>query len=249
MPRAQRLTALCAVLALAIPLTVLNASGQTARQTPARPTLSGEIRRALADGGAEAAERRFAEMYPTAQAGYELDVHNLVALSTERMQAGDMAGAQAVMKMWTAILQDQQAAKAGGAAPPATVEPAGTPPPGTVDAGPRRTDLARFHGLYGDQPPSPRSLFVRETCDGHLQVGSLFGDVAPWTMRSESELAFVQAFVPPTQAMPPVRVEFVTAPDGTIEAVRHALTGERQRVPRAGPLPPGWPARDCGHGQ
>lgn len=240
------------VAAAGMPLAMLASTAWAAapHQVSARPKLSAEVRRALAEGGAAAAERRFAEIYPSKKADYDLDVQHLLALGTERLQAGDTAGAQAVMKMWTAVLQDQQAvmaAAAGTGEPGSAASPrAAGPPAGGVDAGPARADLARFHGIYGDQPPTPGTIFVRETCDGHLQVGGLYGDVAPWTMRSESDLAFVQAFVPPTQEMPEVRVEFVLAPGGAVRAVRHGLTGQTLTIERSGGLPDGWPPKDCG---
>jgi hypothetical protein len=231
-----------------------------AQDEPAKPRLSAAIRKALEDGGVDAAQRRFKEIYPSQKDRFEIDAPALMTLATERMTAGDATGGTAVMNMWMTVLQAEGVGAAATRTPPAASAgaPGGNPSARSAGAiiehpsaaetnpGPPRTDLARFYGMYGDKEPSRRSVFVRETCDGHLQIGSQWGDASPWTMRSESDTVFVQVLIPDQPSLPPFRFEFELGPDGQARAVKHALTGEMQSVPRIGDLPKGWKTHDCG---
>lgn len=219
----------------------LPAGGQ--QEPAAKPLLSDAIRQALATGGIEAAERRFKEIYPSQRDAFEFDGPALMLFGASFMKTGDSKTAQAVMNMGMAVLTvSGDDAAAPGAAPASEASRDESPAP---DAGPARKDLSRFYGLYGDAGGSPRSVFVRETCNGHLQVGSLWGDVALWTMRSLSDTVFVQAFVPSMQDMPAVRIEFELGPDRKARSLRHPLLGDIQSVPRVGNLPADWAERDC----
>ena len=53
-------------------------------------------------------------------------------------------------------------------------------------------DLERFTGLYSDPEESNenRKLWVMVSCDGQLVSGALWGDVAPWWMKSEGDNVF-----------------------------------------------------------
>ncbi len=216
------------------------------QDTPAKPRLSAAIRKALEDGGVEAAQRRFKEIFPSQRDRFDIDAPALMALANERMTAGDAVGATAVTEMWMAVLQPEgAAAAASGGGDPNVIE---HPSAAQTDPGPPRTDLSRFYGMYGDREPSKRSVFVRETCDGHLQIGSLWGDVRPWTMRSLSDTTFIQVLIPDMPSLPPFRFEFEIGPDGKARAVRHAMTGTMQSIPRTGDLPKDWKTHDCGGG-
>lgn len=59
--------------------------------------------------------------------------------------------------------------------------------------GPARDDLERFKGVYESE--EGRGYWVMETCadSGYLMAGANYGDVAPWVLRSESDLEFVQS--------------------------------------------------------
>jgi hypothetical protein len=234
---------------------VLVAAAQ--EQAVEKPLLSAAIRKALADGGLEDAQKRFDEIYPAQKDKYELDAPALMLLGADSMKAGDAKTAQAIMQMGMTVLQAEGAAPgAAGLMPPPSAMPPGAPgvpntqktEPAdrpTIDAGPARKDLSRFYGVYG-AADSRRQVFVRETCDGHLQLGAMWGDVAPWTMKSLSDATFEQAFVPSMQTTPPLKIVFELGEDGKAHAVRHPLLGEMQTAARAGDLPDGWDERDCG---
>jgi hypothetical protein len=240
----------CGVAVVGLLLVMVAAHGVRAQDKAAKPLLSAAIRKALDDGGADAAQRRFKEIYPSQKDKFEIDAAALMTLATERMTAGDAEGGAAVMNMWMTVLQAEGAAAATAAGGEPSANGADTviehPSATQTNPGPPRTDLARFYGMYGDKEPSKRSVFVRETCDGHLQIGSLWGDASPWTMRSESDTVFVQVLNPDQPSLPPFRFEFELGPGGKARVVKHALTGEMQSVPRVGDLPKDWKTHDCG---
>lgn len=211
--------------------------------------LSEEIRAALERDGAEAAERRFDEIYPSQKDRYEIDVKGLAELATEYLQAGDQVTAQAILNMTGTITRNMiathQAAMPAGANPPRPDPgrqrdaPGPEPPMPVRDRGPSRDDLQRFHGLYGvsEPPGARRDLFVTESCDGYLVVGATWGDAANWWMRSVSDHEFAM-----TDAFRSLRIEFEIGPDGTARSVHHDLEGLPTPLPRVGPLPEGWEA-------
>lgn len=212
------------------------------------PLLSAEIRRTLETHGAAAAERRFQEIVPARQDEYRMDFEGLSQLGAEYLQRGDMATAQVVLAMVATLYEQVFAAAAELRLPPPAAEsPAPAEPVAVVrDYGPRRTDLGRFVGVYGDpaeQARSPRNVFVDASCDGHLQFGAMWGDVAAWVMRSNSDTVFEQAVRQPHEATS-IRLEFEVGADGRAQALTHTL-GQRTKVSRLGELPEYFETKEC----
>lgn len=81
--------------------------------------------------------------------------------------------------------------------------------------GPARDDLARFKGRYRD-PTADRSYFIMETCkeSGYLMGGPMWGDVAPWILRSDGDLEFTQTN--PSPAGDPYHLTFRESGDGVV---------------------------------
>jgi hypothetical protein len=110
-----------------------------------------------------------------------------------------------------------------------------------------------YYGLYANPDTPNRQWFVAEAKrpayaeqapeipPGYLMIGAMFGDVAPWPMRSESDTEFVQAWVSDFQPEP-VAVEYELGGDGS--AVAMTFTNEQYagegRLVRQGDLPEGW---------
>lgn len=229
------------VVALASPAV---AAGQEATR---KPLLSEEIRAVLERDGAEAAQRRFDEIFPAHKDDYEVDVKGFVELANEYIQAGDASTAQTIMQMSTAIAHDmiagastQMPAAPNPPQPDPPQHDRHQPPPAAAhgpDRGPARDDLGRFSGVYGaaEQEGSRRDLFVTESCDGHLVVGAMWGDAANWWMTAVSDHAFEMS-----DSFRSLRVEFEIGPDGKARSMSHDLDGLPTPLPRAGPLPQGW---------
>lgn len=115
------------------------------------------------------------------------------------------------------------------------------------DLGPPRKDLSRFHGVYGDpaqQKQIPKNFFVFETCDGHLQFGAIWGDVAPWIMKSVDDKIFVQARLQAGEEKP-LRLEFEVDEDGQAKGVVHSLDWRESPLVRLGDLPSYFTEREC----
>jgi hypothetical protein len=115
-----------------------------------------------------------------------------------------------------------------------------------------RDDLARFYGLYGDpSDPNGRNFFVTEAVTppfaeqapqippGYIMIGAMWGDVAPWYMKSLSETRFEQQWT--MAGMEPIIVEFELDNDGNAIAITFE-TGfaDRGRLHRIGDLPEGF---------
>ncbi|MDZ7842401.1 MAG: hypothetical protein U5R46_16500 [Gammaproteobacteria bacterium] len=111
-----------------------------------------------------------------------------------------------------------------------------------------RDDLERFHGVYGDGA-SNRNFFVtaaeppryseQEIPPGYLMIGAMWGDVAPWYMKSLSETRFEQQWVNPGGE--PITAVFEVDGDGKARAlVFETVFADRGRLERVGDLPEGW---------
>lgn len=115
---------------------------------------------------------------------------------------------------------------------------------------PGRANLARFHGVYGNPDgqndrTAPRNFFVAESCDGSLEFGAMWGDVAPWTLRSESATVFVQARAPKHEAVA-LRLEFAIGADRRASSVTHNLEWRTDNpLIRLSDLPAAFAEREC----
>jgi hypothetical protein len=100
-----------------------------------------------------------------------------------------------------------------------------------------RNDLERFTGLYGDpeEKNENRRLWVMVSCDGYLVSGALWGDVAPWWMKSEADNIFTYA-----DSFFKLRMEFKTDEDGKAIRMIHDLSFLKTPLERLGPIPEDW---------
>lgn len=114
-----------------------------------------------------------------------------------------------------------------------------------------RDDLERFYGVYGDPDNPGRDFFVKEAeapiwmerlniPPGFLMIGAMWGDVAPWYMKSLSETEFEQGIVPGHQEEP-LLVTFELGEDSTAVALTfETMFDDRGRLERIGDLPERW---------
>lgn len=109
-----------------------------------------------------------------------------------------------------------------------------------------------YYGLYANPNTPTRQWFVAEAKrpkyaeqapevpPGYLAIGAMFGDVAPWHMRTLSDTEFEQAWA--DHSPDPAIVEFELGDDGN--AVAMAFTNDQLasegRLVRQGDLPEGW---------
>lgn len=115
-----------------------------------------------------------------------------------------------------------------------------------------RDDLDRFYGVYGDAAHPGRDFFVTQAKrpayaeqappipPGYLMIGAMWGDVAPWYMKSISETEFEQAWVP-DYAPEPIEVRFEIGEEGLVVAMEfQTVFDDRGRLQRLGDLPEEW---------
>ncbi len=216
-------------------------AGVRAQAATSKPPLSAEVAKAIDQGGLDAGQRRFDELFPQQKDDYELDIRGFYELGAKYMQGGNIAAGQQIMAMAAAVAQDVTAASMGMEPPsPRQAAPAKKeqPRPRANPLGPSREDLARFMGLYGDpnRTDKNRTLWVSTTCDGHLAGGASWGDASPWFMRSTSDTAFEATDF----GGKVLSFEFRTGSDGNAQAMVHGLDHMPNPLPRLGPLPKDW---------
>jgi hypothetical protein len=243
--------------ALAFPLVIVAALLAPVHAQPSKkPLLSEVIRATLEKEGADAARKRYQQIAREQKDEYEFDYAALVEHGGALIKAGDVARGAVLIE----IAADAASLRAGPApAPPAAERRAplrtsraaeeAAARRRTLEAlGPARADLGRFHGVYGDPKAqrTPRNFSVDQTCDGHVRIGAMWGDVAPWVLKSVSDTAFASAWEDPSLPHP-LRVTFHTDASGRAAAMSHnILSNEDQltRLERLGDLPKGY-AQDC----
>ena len=239
---------------------LLSAGGVAAQD---RPLLSEEIRAAYEEGGVSRARARYQVIVEGESDAYEFDTQGMLTLAAEYAQASDVEASQAISMLAYEIAMAQFQGSDAGARMAAMLDSArqadeareeeartaraGAGPTVPLDRGAPRDDLARFFGLYGDPDAgnaANRQLFVTETCDGRLAFSGMWGDVAPFIMRSEGDTRFDQIVVSDFQAVA-YRLDFEVGADGRAAALTHNLTADSsiERWPRDGDLPDGW--EDC----
>lgn len=114
-------------------------------------------------------------------------------------------------------------------------------------------DPTRYYGIYANSETPKRRWFVTEARrppeaeqapevpPGYLAVGAMFGDVAPWNMKTLSTTEFEQAWKSDFQPEA-VSVEFELGSDGG--AVAMSFTNQQNlsegRLERQGDLPEDW---------
>lgn len=113
-----------------------------------------------------------------------------------------------------------------------------------------RNDLERFYGVYGDPDNPGRDFFVAKAerpagsdvniPPGYLMVGAMWGDVAPWYMKSLSDTEFKQQWVSDFQSEP-LAVNFELGEDGNAIALAFkTMFADRGRLQRLNDLPAEW---------
>ena len=238
-PVLARTLALTAVL-------LLCTAGAPPLRAGEKPLLSAEIKQVLEGQGAEAAQRRFDELFPSQKEGYEVDIQGFAEMAAEVMQGGDMETGQVIMQMVATLTQDAVQSGAALSGVPSREPPKAEeePEPGqapNLDRGPPRNDLERFVGLYSDpaKPDKLRSLFAAVSCDGYLVVGATWGDASNWWMRSAGDAVFEYE-----DSFTQLHLEFQSDKGGKAVAMRHDLEFMPNPLKRIGPLPEDW-AGDC----
>lgn len=111
-----------------------------------------------------------------------------------------------------------------------------------------RDDLERFYGVYGDGDsgrnffvaPAEYAKWVEKTMPpGYLMIGAMWGDVAPWYMKSVSDTRFEQQR--PGPGGEAVVAEFALDDAGRATAITfQTVFDDRGRLQRLGDLPEGW---------
>lgn len=141
------------------------------------------------------------------------------------------------------------------AAGPATAQAAESGPAPQADQGLGEPldDPSRYYGVYADPARPDRAWFIAEARrpvwaeqapevpPGHLALGAMFGDVAPWHLKTLSQTEFVQARVPDAQPEP-VAIAVELDADGRAIAFRFTSgdLGTGGRLERVRDLPEDW---------
>jgi hypothetical protein len=240
------LRAASARLVLVLAATAILAAPGSAQDAPA--TLSQAVREALTRQHPDTVMNRFMSELQAGEYTYRLDLDSLSAMGITFMQEGETEKGVAVMGIASAAAQIQAAAllpeevRRALEAPPeevaeaesASAEPVGVEDP-DVDLGPARDDLERFHGLYANPEQGPeRAVFVMTGCRGRLEAGAMWGDVAPWEMRSEGDAEF---YWPGSSFAQPFRIEITVGPDGRGQTIHHDMDFVSSPLERIGELP------------
>jgi len=246
---ALRALALCACFIIGIPAGTASAQGKA--------SLENELRTALAEGGAEAARQRFAEIWPAQKDKYPHDPAAFMQLMQEQMQTGNMDTLQALGEINSQLLLETlEAARSGAGAGPgagvnaeleralaeqddkaaalaeqtAAAEREAQERRAAQERGAARDDLDRFIGMYGE---GGRQMFVKTTCDGRLAAAPMWADIRPWWMRSAADAVFSYS-----DSFLAFAMEFELDDKGRAIALRHDLDGVPNPMQRSGDLPP-----------
>ena len=217
-----------------------------------KPLLSEEIRKMIDANGVEAAKKQFEEQYEKDKDRYNVDMEGIEALSNRYIQAGNYEAAGAVMEIATPFmmamayrqsngmiqqLKERQEEEEAKRAKEVEENERTREAEVVYDQGEARDDLERFTGLYGDPEESNenRRLWVMVSCDGYLVIGALWGDVAPWWMKSVSDKAFSYS-----DSFSNVEMEFETDASGKALRMIHNLSFLKTPLERFGPIPDDW---------
>ncbi|MCG2587059.1 hypothetical protein [Rhodohalobacter sulfatireducens] len=222
-----------------------------------KPNLSDALREMIDNKGVEAANQHFSSMNSSEREQYTVDMEGISELTNTYLEEGNMEALMAISEISGPFMQDMVSRSMEQYAPEmeameemakeqeaereqdaqqrqeertlerqqAIMERQGQP----------RDDLERFKGVYGnpDEPESARQLWVNVSCDGYLVSGAMWGDAAPWWLRSESENVFTME-----DSFNNVRLEFT--PGGDDLEMIHNLDFMENPLQRVGPLPEDW---------
>jgi hypothetical protein len=221
-----------------------------------KPLLSEAIHEAIDEQGIDEAKKHFAKLYESKKDHYEIDMGGISALSSAYAQDNNIEAAGAVMEIATPYMQyllsasmskesnemiqmlaEKERKEEEEQQKNQEKEKSLQENNITNYQGEARSGLERFIGLYGDQAESNenRRLWVTVSCDGYLVSGALWGDVAPWWMKSESDNVFTYA-----DSFSKVRMEFETDTNGKAIRMIHNLSYLKTPLKRLGPIPNDW---------
>ena len=221
-----------------------------------KPLLSEAIKKEIDANGIEAAKKHFAEEYKSNKNGYKVDMKGISSLATEYSKAKNYTAAKAVMEIASPYMQHMMASYMSKDTQQMMKEEKQKKEKEKQDKkleqqkseknkiiefeGEPRTDLERFTGLYGDPSAKDktRRFWVAVSCDGYLVIGAMWGDVAPWWMKSESDNVFTYS-----DSFNNLRMEFATDKSGKATKMIHDLKSMKTPLERVGPLPDNM--KDC----
>lgn len=233
---------------------VLTASLFKTAEAQDKPLLSEAIQNAINSDGVESAKDQFTSMDVSEREQYKVDMEGISELTNTYLEDGNMEALMAISEITGVFMQDavaksmeqygsgiqemddmakqreaereqeriQREQKRETERRQSVIERQGQP----------RDDLQRFKGVYGDpkNPESTRQLWVNVSCDGYLVAGAMWGDAAPWWMRSESENIFTL-----DDSFNNIRLEFGS------NQMTHNLDFLESPLERIGSLPEDWP--------
>ena len=215
-----------------------------------KPLLSVAIKKEINTNGIEAAKKHFAKEYKSNKNGYNVDMKGISSLATEYSQAKNYTAASAVMEIASPYMQDMVTSYMGKNTQQMMKAEKGLKEKERQDKklerqkyeknriiefeGEPRKDLERFTGLYGDPAvkDKTRRFWVAVSCDGYLVIGAMWGDVAPWWMRSVNDKVFTYS-----DSFNNLRMEFVTDNTGKAIKMIHDIKSMKTPLERVGPLP------------
>lgn len=217
-----------------------------------KPLLSDAIQQEIDANGADTAKQKFASMNPSEREQYEVDMEGISELTNSYLEDGHMEALMAIAEITGVFMQDavaqsmeqygdendameemaeqkkeriQREEERARERQQSIVERQGEP----------REDLEQFKGVYGnpDDPESTRRLWVHNSCDGYLVVGAMWGDAAPWWMRTESGNIFTIE-----DSFHNIRIEFASSA-ANLQMI-HNLEFIESPLQRVGTLPEDW---------
>jgi len=236
------------LLAVSLPVTAFAQDKQN---------LSDAIREMIDNEGVESAKKHFLSMSSPERQQYHVDMEGISELTNDYLEEANFDALTAISEISAPFMQDmisesmeqyapglqemeqmadQRQAEREQKAKEREEERAQQRQKSVVDRqGEPRDDLDRFTGVYGDpdEPESTRQLWVNVSCDGYLVSGAMWGDAAPWWLRSESEYVFSLE-----DSFNNIRMEF--AAGGTDLIMNHNLDFVENPLRRVEPLPENW---------
>lgn len=212
-----------------------------------KPLLSAEIQKVLDAEGIVAAKQHFAELYPSRAAEFSINMQDMMLLGNQYMQSGNQSAGMAVLEMAGTVAegmmnsnpmfqemmsQDAEQGNSQGEEKQPRNEVKQNQSQGLV-----RDDLDLFTGLYGDPQESNehKRLWVMPSCNGHLVVGALWGDVSPWWMKSENDARFSYS-----DSFLSIEISFNAMTKGKAGSMSHNLGFMPSPLKLMGSIPEGW---------
>lgn len=223
-------------------------------QNSQKQLLSKAIEENIEQRGAEGAVSYFSRMSKEQRKQFEPDMEELTELTLSYVQNGDMETVTAVSEITSIFMQDmieESVAQVSDKVGDLDDELPGQKQNQNNRQNERRTkpvevheqknrlgeprdDLEQFTGIYAvpGSDNDVRKLWVRVSCDGYLVSGAMWGDAAPWWMRSESESVFSYS-----DSFNSFRMEFMPEADTGMLEIQHTLSFMESPLQYSEPLP------------